>query len=24
LGLAHLPDDHFDPSHLAILNTNKK
>src|SRR5450755_3523854 len=24
LGLARLPDDHFDPSHLAILNTNKK
>ena len=24
LGLAHLPDDHFDPSHLAIFNEIKK
>jgi hypothetical protein len=24
LGLAHMPDDHFDPSHLAILNVNKR
>ena len=24
LGLAHLPDDHFDPAHLAIFNDIKK
>jgi hypothetical protein len=24
LGLAHLPDDHFDPSHLAIFGNIKK
>ena len=24
LGLAHMPDDHFDPSHLAIFNDIKK
>ncbi len=24
LGLAHLPDEHFDPSHLAIFNDIKK
>ena len=24
LGLAHLPDDHFDPSHLAIFKETKK
>ncbi len=24
LGLAHLPDEHFDPSHLAIFNEIKK
>lgn len=24
LGLAHMPDDHFDPSHLAILNFSTK
>jgi hypothetical protein len=24
LGLPHLPDDHFDPSHLAILNFSTK
>jgi hypothetical protein len=24
LGLANLPDDHFDPSHLAIFDTIKK
>src|ERR1700733_3854019 len=24
LGLAHLPEDHFDPSHLAIFNDIKK
>ena len=23
-GLAHLPEDHFDPSHLAIFNNIKK
>jgi hypothetical protein len=24
LGLAHMPDEHFDPSHLAIFNDIKK
>jgi hypothetical protein len=24
LGLVHMPDDHFDPSHLAIFNDIKK
>jgi hypothetical protein len=24
LGLAHMPDDHFDPSHLAIFDNIKK